>query len=242
MKSEKAIIYDDTCPMCCLYTEAFVKVDLLKADNRVSFSELEKKDFLDQLDFDRSRHEIPLVDVNGGETLYGMDSLVYILSQKIPVIEPIMKIRPIKYFFKKLYKLVSYNRRVIVPSKKQIQEFDCTPDFNLKYRLIYITAALLTGITLLSLILMKFVGLQFVPLLLLPIFLLFGLGFINTDFREMEIKTEYFGQLATVILIGGLISLPGFILPKIYLIFVVLSKMLMSREYLRRVKLIKTFA
>lgn len=239
MKSEKAIIYDDTCPMCCLYTEAFVKVDLLKKDNRVSFSELaNKKEFVDQLDFDKSRHEIPLVDVNGGETLYGMDSLVYILSQKFPILERFMNIGPIHFFFKKLYKLVSYNRRVIVPSKKVKQEFDCTPDFNLKYRLIYIGGAFFTGLFLTSLLLMKVFGLVVIPIILAAMTLLVGIGFLKADFREMQTRTEYFGQLATAVLIGGLVSIPGFIFPQIYFVFAGIGLVLMSREYFRRMKLI----
>lgn len=146
----KAIVYDDTCPLCVWYTGAFVKMGMLKEYNRVSFNELtDKSDIAANMDLHRSKHEIPLVDLKGGETLYGLDSLVFILSQKMPFIFWSLQFYPIRVFFKSLYNIVSFNRRVIVGAKKlPASGYDCTPDFHTGYRIIYIF--LMTLISILS--------------------------------------------------------------------------------------------
>ena len=84
MKTEKAIIYDDNCPMCKWYTGAFVEANLLKSSNRISFSELNDTPLAEQIEMQRSKHEIPLVDLDGGETIYGVDSLVQLLKPRFP--------------------------------------------------------------------------------------------------------------------------------------------------------------
>jgi predicted DCC family thiol-disulfide oxidoreductase YuxK len=77
----KAIIYDDTCPMCNIYTKAFVQYGFLKSENRLSFTKIDEN-IASKLDLHRSKHEIPLIDQDTGEVLYGVDSLVFLLSQK----------------------------------------------------------------------------------------------------------------------------------------------------------------
>ena len=68
--SDKIIIYDDNCPMCAAYTQAFVKLDLLENDGRLGF-QAAPETYLQQLDTDRARHEIPLLDRNTGEVHMG---------------------------------------------------------------------------------------------------------------------------------------------------------------------------
>ena len=38
MLEDKVIVYDDSCPMCKIYTYWFVAVGLLKQENRVGFA------------------------------------------------------------------------------------------------------------------------------------------------------------------------------------------------------------
>lgn len=61
MKPQKTIIYDDNCPLCCWYTDAFVQTGLLQQDGRQSFTATQLTS-LPQFDLDRSKDEIPLVD------------------------------------------------------------------------------------------------------------------------------------------------------------------------------------
>jgi hypothetical protein len=97
---------------------------------------------MSKIDFDRGRNEIPLIDNNTGKVLYGIDALLEILNKKIPFIKPVGNFRPIKWCLKKLYKLVSYNRKVIVAKKCGTGIIDCTPDVNYSYRLFFMTLSL----------------------------------------------------------------------------------------------------
>ena len=146
MKSSKVILYDDNCPLCCWYTNAFVQAGLLPEDGRQPFAKLQANDYpQQQLNLERSKDEIPLLDTAGGPTLYGIDSLLYILDQRWPRLTNIARWVPVNWFIRRLYKLVSYNRRIIVAGETPAGSFDCSPHFNFFYRYLYLGLALLLG-------------------------------------------------------------------------------------------------
>jgi predicted DCC family thiol-disulfide oxidoreductase YuxK len=133
----KAMIYDDNCPLCKAYTETFVRTGFLRHENRIAFSNLQPGEF--DIDWNKARHEIPLVDRDTKKVVYGIDALTIVLQQKLGIVAFFMKLKPIHWFFKKLYKLISYNRRLIVADGSTNScGIDCRPDFNLKYRLLLI--------------------------------------------------------------------------------------------------------
>lgn len=233
MKQAKAIIYDDNCPMCRWYTRAFVETNLLDKEGRISFSGLEHTHLAEQMDLQRSKHEIPLVDLEGGATIYGVDSLIYLLSPRFPFLKKIMELKPLNYFFRKLYKLVSYNRGIMAPSPKKARVYDCTPDFNLTYRLTFIGLAGGIGFLLLSLFFhagLMNVSWLFVLLLLL---LLAGNAFKGNDY------VSYLGHLSVLLLLGGLISLPALAFPVFIPLVGTLALSVMVWQFIRRYKLLK---
>ena len=133
----KAIIYDDNCPLCTAYTAAFVKGGLLKKENRISFSNVNMQQF--KIDWNRAKHEIPVIDLDSGQVKYGVDALTEILQQKFPFILKLIRVKCLSWFFRKLYKLISYNRKIIVASNnKNKPAFDCTPDYSFPWRWILI--------------------------------------------------------------------------------------------------------
>ncbi|MFI5132122.1 MAG: hypothetical protein ACHQFX_19110, partial [Chitinophagales bacterium] len=69
---------------------------------------------------------------------YGIDSLLEILGQRIPFIQRIGYIKPVNWFLRKLYKLISYNRKVIVARKCGPGTFDCSPAYNVFYRIAFL--------------------------------------------------------------------------------------------------------
>lgn len=257
--ANKAIIYDDTCPLCVWYTDAFVKTGLLKKDNRISFNELTKqKELTASMDMHRSKHEIPLVDLEGGKTLYGLESLSFILSQKIPFVKWCLQFAPIRAFFKGLYNIISYNRRVIVgAAKSENQTFDCTPDFHSVYRMVYIILAFIIGgigAYALGMGLVYANGNPIVAYLNLIILYasviawgIYCATVIVTLFDKRKL-IEYFGQLATIQLIG--LGVYGFftviaaffpisvIAPFLSTIAVVAGFGIMFREHYRRLEVI----
>lgn len=138
----KIIIYDDNCPMCSAYTNAFVKTGMLEKEGRKNFSSI-TPELLSKIDFKKSVDEIPVIDTASGEVWYGIDALLEILQQKIPFAKSIGNIPVIKWGLIKCYKFISYNRRVIVANKRKNGNVDCTPAFNITYRFTFMAIFLL---------------------------------------------------------------------------------------------------
>jgi predicted DCC family thiol-disulfide oxidoreductase YuxK len=133
----KVILYDDVCPLCKAYTSGFVSLGWLLPEHRIGFSEAPPA-LLGRIDLDRARHEIPLYDTESGETLYGKDALFYILGEALPLLKSLFRSVVFRAVVFGLYQLITYNRRIIAGSQKPEQGFDCAPDFNVFYRLLYI--------------------------------------------------------------------------------------------------------
>lgn len=145
----KILVYDDNCPLCACYSLLFVRCGLLPANGRKPFSAI-APELLEMIDFDRSRHEIPLIDISTRKTLYGIDALLELLAQKISIIKTIGQWTPVHYLLKKLYKFISYNRKVIVAVACGQGKIDCAPDINYFYRYAFIVFFFLMNALLLS--------------------------------------------------------------------------------------------
>ncbi len=103
-KAEKIMIYDSHCPLCQWYTGEFVKQGMLNENGRLAFENATRETF-QKLDLVKSRHEIPLMDANGGETIYGLDSLKYMLGLKFPKLISILNFQPMYKLTKEFYSL-----------------------------------------------------------------------------------------------------------------------------------------
>ena len=241
---ENIIIYDDYCPMCDIYTNAFIKTGFLTKNGRQSFSTIDAT-LLKQIDLERSKHEIPYLNTN---------ALLEILGKKIPFIKAIGNLKPIRYFLLKLYKLISYNRKVIVAKKTNQDCFDCSPNFNAFYRIFYLLLALSIN----SLLLIPLYNIVFSKM---PIFQLnivqfegyhFALVFINLSIASLlsfKNGVDYLGQVATLSLQGMLVWLPSIILfaitQQLPLIIIYLNLFLgtifLLYDYLRRMKYLEIY-
>ena len=74
--------------------------------------------------------------------VYGIDALLDILDQKIPFIKAMGNFAPLKWVLKRIYKLFSFNRKVIVAKKCGPASIDCSPDQNYLYRFIFMAVCL----------------------------------------------------------------------------------------------------
>ncbi len=143
MKNNRYIlIYDDKCPMCAAYTRLFVKTGILSANGRKSFTTVETG-LLQLVDARRSNNEIPLVDIATGKVYYGIDALLELLNTKLPGIKTIGRFAPLYWLLKKLYKFISFNRKVVVATKCSKGQYDCSPAFSYKWRLAFLLVFLL---------------------------------------------------------------------------------------------------
>lgn len=234
MATQKTILYDDNCPLCCWYTDAFVQTGLLTPAGRQSFTNTKLEYLEDRIDLARSKDEIPLLDGQGGATLYGIDSLLFLLGQRWAWMPKIARFAPINWFLRRLYKLISYNRRVIVAKETPAGAFDCSPQFNYFYRYVYILLTLLVGASgLLA------YGLTSGTLYLLGLTILFLL-FPLLKIKEYPKRVNYLGVMFTPFIpMGVLLWLTAFF-PILSLAFAGFSGLLGGWMWYRRLALVNT--
>jgi predicted DCC family thiol-disulfide oxidoreductase YuxK len=246
MKTSAGIlIYDDNCPLCCWYTKLFVRWGLLLPEHRKAFSMVDQ-DLLNQIGLDKSRNEIPLLNPETGKVVYGVEALLEILGLRFPLIKKIGYIRPVNWFLKKLYKLVSYNRKVIVAKTCAPCTVDCTPDLNYRYRLTFLLLSLL------------FISLMLIPVTKLVLaaipsfelstiqvlaahFILLGINCMLALSFSKKKMVEYLGQVNMVALLGILLIMPLMFSLLIWslpvwgiILYLALITIILFREYLRR--------
>ena len=245
MKTNKILIYDDNCPLCTWYSGAFVKCGFLTAEGRKAFSVIDPALF-NKIDFAKSRNEIPLIDTISGKVFYGIDSLLEILNQKIPLIKKIGNFRPLKWFLRKLYCFISYNRKVVVARKCGNGAIDCAPDFNYFYRILFMTVFLIFNTTMLiPYHNILFSGLSYYKISLMELqFAHFGLVVINcllaSTFKKQK-AIEYLGQVNILALLVILFLIPLLFFEKFFVlndtivtIYLAFTAMFIFKEYLRR--------
>lgn len=238
------LIYDQECPLCKAYTSYFISTGLLDNNGRTPYNEL-SLDKYEHIDKRKARNEIALVDTNTGKVTYGVESLVVILGNQWPMISKLFRFSFIRSFVEKMYFFISYNRKVITPSKNPKDL--CKPDVNLTYRWAYVILAWL----LISVILFQFSQTisSIVPesnylreftiaggQLLFQTVVLFLLRSKN--------KMGYLGNMMTISLFGSFLLIPILItnifinLPYIFLIYFVGVVLWMVAEHYRRVKIL----
>lgn len=144
------ILYDAECPMCNLYTGAFVKTGMLDRDGRAAYQHTTTYQ-CPQVNMQRAVNEIALVNTRTGEVTYGIRSLFSIIATSFPVFRPLFNSCIFTALMSKLYAFISYNRRVIIPAAETEDSFAYQPSFRLPYRIIWllftwcVTAAVLSA-------------------------------------------------------------------------------------------------
>lgn len=237
------LIYDSECPMCTMYSKGFIKAGMLDENGRKAFTEVSsERDSL--IDFNRAKNEIALVDYRQSKVIYGLDSLLLIIGNSFPALEKMARIQPLYWFFKKLYSFVSYNRKQIIPSEKDHNGQGCVPDFNVRYRLAYISFVVIFSAFVLSLFSAQMnVGLK------VNFWREFAVCAVQIAWQTLFLKNylkekcwDYIGNMMTVSLIGTLLLIPALLLNLnggllvFYFGFVVV---LMFLEHLRRCKILQ---
>jgi hypothetical protein len=247
----KAIIYDGECPLCAAYTGRFVKSGILKPGERLAFSELQNQEFLNRLDPAKQGNEIPLVDLDGGPTLYGIDSMLFLLSKRFPGLSKISRNRSAYLFFRAMYGFVSYNRRIILAKPYRKLKFSCAPGFHAGYRIAFLVFASLFsacitwafGERISAADELKFLnGWKAI--------LVCGPGWLLTLFAGClwipgrEKRLDYFGHLGMLQIGGVAVLIPATLVPfsgSIAFLFpvasVMLSSAIMLRGHIRRAEL-----
>jgi hypothetical protein len=242
----QTLLYDEDCPLCSVYTTGFIKSGMLDENGRKSYCQLsdEERNFID---VKRASNEIALVDNEKKTVIYGIDSLLKVIGFSFPWMEKIGNLKPIKFFLKKLYSFISYNRKVIIPSEiKKEKKLQCIPDFNFKYRILYV----LFASTITTFVLYVFSdSISILPKSTVLRELILSLGQIGFQSIflikfDKKIILNYIGNLMTVSLMGSLLLIPILIInlvinvPEVITVgWFGITALLMLLEHSRRIKL-----
>lgn len=236
------LVYDTECPMCNIYTRAFIQSGMLDKEGRVPYDQLATLHA--EIDSTRARDEIALVDKRSGSVYYGLDSLARILVPNFPFIGILLNVSWIKQFFKRFYAFISHNRKVIAPGDIHNQNA-CVPSEHLGYRLVYLAFTSFVVILILSEYSKHLVN--FYPhhfsyqeaMICTGQFVFQGIFLMR--YKRAQIMA-YFGNMMTVSLLGAIALIPlvwwsG--LPEfLYLGYFILVVTLMFFEHVRRVRLL----
>ncbi|HVU96024.1 MAG TPA: hypothetical protein VHE34_12405 [Puia sp.] len=240
------ILYDAECPMCSLYTRAFTTTGMLDPNGRAPYQDM--PEFACPLVHrQRSVDEIALIDKTTGEVRYGIDSLFAIIGSSFPIFKPLFANKAFHWAMRKLYALISYNRKVIIPAPKTATP-GIQPTFKLPYRLAWLLfSAMIAGgvLTAYTKLLTGWVptGNPWREYAICGGQILFQ-GAIVTTIAPSK-KWDYLGNMMTISLAGALLLLPMLaattlihlspLIPAAYFVLVVA---LMLLEHLRRTKLL----
>ena len=85
-----ALIYDDQCPICQVYTKALVVTGVFEKKGREAYQVMDNQTCT-LIDKDRARNEIALVNKKTGEVNYGLDSLLKVTYYIFPFAKYIFK-------------------------------------------------------------------------------------------------------------------------------------------------------
>ncbi|WP_295720693.1 DUF393 domain-containing protein [Mucilaginibacter sp.] len=131
------VLFDAECPMCSMYTNAFVKTGMLDNNGREAYQTI-PQNICPVYDRQRAVNEIALLDMKSGEVTYGIKSLFKILGNAWPLFTPLFAFKPFVWFMSKVYAFISYNRRVIIPPTKEDAAFAYQPTFKVHYRIAFL--------------------------------------------------------------------------------------------------------
>ncbi len=211
----QALIYDKDCPMCCIYTSAFIRAGVLEKNGRQPYHMQASNSI--EWDPERAKNEIALVNYESGKVTYGIDSMFTVIGHRFPYLKPLFNWKPFHWCMKKFYSFISYNRKVIAPPAKNTAEITCVPDVNLKYRWLYIfTAGIIAALlnaSALHMALNYSFGKTFSVILAI---IIMRIGFQMFTVKTTEYKTQYMdylGNLSTTNLqFGFLVSVYFFLI------------------------------
>jgi len=131
------ILFDDECPMCKVYTKAFVKTGMLDATGRSSYQNA-LDNICPVIDKQKAVNEIALVNLKSGEVTYGIKSLFKIIGNACPVFRPLFSFKPFIWLMSKVYAFIAYNRRIIIPAGNDESRFVYQPSLKKHYRIAYL--------------------------------------------------------------------------------------------------------
>jgi predicted DCC family thiol-disulfide oxidoreductase YuxK len=242
---DHVILYDAECPMCSLYTNAFVRSKMLDNNGRAAY---QCSDAISRVDIKRAVNEIALINKKTGEVTYGMESLIAVIANSFPSFNFCLKSNMLMWMARKVYSFISYNRRVIIPNDERKDSFVAQPAYKRGYRILYLIVTFLFT----SFILSNYSGLlkEIIPVadtyreyLICAGQVFFQAGIIA--FIAPAVSPHYLGNMMTISSAGALLLLPVVVVSRwvhvsteFAIAYFLVVALLMLLEHIRRMRLL----
>ena len=216
MKSltNKLIIYDSNCKVCSSLRDVVLRFTSIPEAKVKAYKDL-NADLSKQVDPNKFKNVMALIDTTGGQTIYGAEGMAYIFSSQYKIVDFLLRFRALFNIFNFIYKTQAYNRYIIATPKSNFQ-CDCFPDRVVKYRISYIVMTLLIAILLTALfgISLKnlFNGISTMEAAT-QMLLMAGTGWVLQILlaiaRLRDKALDYIGHLGSIMVVGLLILVPS---------------------------------
>ena len=211
------IIYDGNCNVCVGLRDMMLALGLVEPKECVAYTALDAQ-LRQKVSADRFRNEMALIDTSGGETLYGADGVSFVFADKIRLLQPVFQFKPFSRLFRFLYKTLAFNRYVIATPRQHAIACDCYPEAATKFRISFITIAVLLAVILTALFgASVHEALGVTPLAGAgQLLLIAGTGWVVQIMiaaltLERQQALDYVGHLGTIMVAGLLVLVPSII-------------------------------
>ncbi len=219
MIKNKKLLIDADCPMCRLYGKGFEKMQLIDSDTVTPYQNA-AKEYCWSVNLDRAKSEIAFIDTHTNETVYGVDAFIEIIADKSEWLSRFLNFAPIHFMLKKLYRFISFNRKVIAYSSTPTEGLSCEPSVHKGYRWAYvITTAIFTGfiLSIFGAKLSAALGIGYSP------FLEYVICFGQIAWQGLAVRTtyngktlEYLGNMSSVSFLGALLIIPVILISNLF--------------------------
>jgi|GEM_PF-4794445 len=147
-KEESVWVFDGQCRFCLFSIFWLKKTKIASDTNTCSIQNLEDT-LLALIDLERFITEIAIIDLKTREVHYGAQAILSEAAAAYPAFSLITRYSAFRYLADIIYKTVSYNRTIILPSSENNKGIrcPCEPPFHCTYRIVYLIAiGIFTGI------------------------------------------------------------------------------------------------
>lgn len=211
MITNSKLLIDANCPMCKAYGGLFKRIGFIDENVLATYQDIDKA-YIKNVDMQRAKSEIALIDTENNRIEYGVDSFMKILFHKNERFLRVLNWPLIRFLLRSLYFFISLNRHIIVRPSLICSSRACDPPLHRGYRLSYALAtAVITGYILciyFSEILTSY-SIKY-PIYLEYLICLGQIGWQGTFmlFKNKSQFWNYLGHMSTVSILGGLLLLP----------------------------------
>lgn len=248
MITNHKLLIDKHCPMCKAYGYCFTKLGIISEDTVRPYQDIET-DFSKDIDMERARNEIALLDTESRKSVYGLNAMIKIVSHNSELLRLILNFGPIHFVLNLIYKFISYNRKIVIPIDSTVGcGKSCAPDFHLGYRWAYlIFTAIFTGVVLSNYFTTIFSHFKLTQLWYTEFIICFAQivwqGLLARILAKGKVM-DYLGNMSSVSNMGAFLLLPMLLLSNFFaswsilLIYFAIVVGLMFFEHIIRCKLL----